>query len=388
MFNDKRRRRGVSRFVGIDMLGDGMTVLHPDDPAYLPARPAPKHSWVMFENRLSDGTPRTHSAESTSLGLPRDSAGWIGDPRFDSMSVPRRLLRGYEERRDDSPLGHVFTTANAMHDWIDALVVIGRPETTVMTRALIDALVEPHRNEMSRARRGSKPRIYFIEPSPDDESAASLQNHLAQTCGHAMGRAAMLEIIEPDQTSLERGVADHWRQFIDRQPGRGDMPNDVTLDLRIETDNGSTHPLGVATLLPCAMVAIDCVKLIDGAMRISDGLIVGNPPSDLLVGLLEIPVRHYRSALHCLKPLGRILSMDPSTTPNIDVTCRRIRTDRVYDALPGTRERSVTNDPPGASGASHAAAVRLPHIDSFTLGQWIGAEHIARLIATADSPTT
>lgn len=93
-------------------------------------------------------------------------------------SLPFELLLAYQQHRGASELGHVFRIANGLHDHIDALVVVGTETDCLPAKMLAEAGCDPYHNELSRAARGSKPRLYFVTESIDNDSLQSLLGRL------------------------------------------------------------------------------------------------------------------------------------------------------------------------------------------------------------------
>ena len=77
------------------------------------------------------------------------------------FELPEKILQEYKEGRDASELGRILQTAQSLQEQTDRVVVLGIGGSYMGARALMDALCEPYFNELSRAERGSKPRVYF-----------------------------------------------------------------------------------------------------------------------------------------------------------------------------------------------------------------------------------
>lgn len=77
------------------------------------------------------------------------------------IDMPNRLLAEYRADRDASELGRILKTAERLRESVDRVVVLGIGGSYMGARALMDACCEPYFNELSRADRGSRPRMYF-----------------------------------------------------------------------------------------------------------------------------------------------------------------------------------------------------------------------------------
>lgn len=95
------------------------------------------------------------------------------------FALPEQQLLAYERHRENAELGLVFRIANGLHDLIDAVVVVGAEDAMCGARALSDACCDPFHNELSRAMRGSKPRIYYASSNLDNDHLQSLIGRLA-----------------------------------------------------------------------------------------------------------------------------------------------------------------------------------------------------------------
>ena len=212
------------------------------------------------------------------------------------LSFPKQLHQQYESERELSDLGRVFQIANGMHDEIDAVVVIGANRFTLGAKSLMQACCDPYHNELTRAARGSKPRMYFAGGDLDNDATSTLLNRIS--CGGygetvAESRWGLVIVsdcqTQPDKDALK--VADLFtRQFqdatdkklnrldqhvvlISRNPAElqevmvrtttahiFQVPNDMHFGFEM------LSPVG---LLPAALLGLDCMKLLGGAHEMS-----------------------------------------------------------------------------------------------------------------------
>ncbi|MEM9646304.1 MAG: hypothetical protein AAF989_15035 [Planctomycetota bacterium] len=132
------------------------------------------------------------------------------------LRLPEETLRDYEERREASPLGRVFAVANGLHDFVDAVLMTGTEGELLPARALIRACCDPHHNELNRATRGSKPRMYFADDRSDTDSIQSLLQCLSdkrREDSDAIGRWVVVAV-QPERNDVPSVVADRAAELL------------------------------------------------------------------------------------------------------------------------------------------------------------------------------
>lgn len=216
------------------------------------------------------------------------------DARF--FWLPEETLAAYEADRLGSELGRIFKVANGLHDHIDAAAVLGIGGSYMGARAMMEACCDPYHNELTRAGRGSKPRIYFEGNNVDNDASASLLSRLKQG-GYgdtpAEKRFAVC-VISKSGGTMETAVA--FRQFLsalesslgkDKAEWLGRLVIPVTgesgklhdLATEIGCDEIFSVPDGVGGrfsvlssvgLMPAALMGLDCIKLLQGAVAMNE----------------------------------------------------------------------------------------------------------------------
>ena len=88
--------------------------------------------------------------------------------------MPARLLAEYRQSRDSSELGQILSTAARIRENCDRVVVLGIGGSYMGARALMDTCCHPYHNELSRAQRGGRPRIYFEGNNVDNDASSGL----------------------------------------------------------------------------------------------------------------------------------------------------------------------------------------------------------------------
>jgi glucose-6-phosphate isomerase len=216
------------------------------------------------------------------------------DARF--VWLPEEQLNAYERDRERSELGRIFAVANGMHDEIDAVLVLGIGGSSMGARALMDACCDPYHNELSRAARGSKPRMYFEGDNLDNDASGALLHRLAAG-GYGEGRAERrfaLAVISKGGGTLETAVA--FRQFLSALEcslgadageqlrrlvipvtGCSGMLRDLARQIGCheifsvpEVVGGRFSVLSPVGLLPAAFLGLDCIQLLEGAVAMTE----------------------------------------------------------------------------------------------------------------------
>ncbi|MFG0262589.1 MAG: hypothetical protein ACF788_09390, partial [Novipirellula sp. JB048] len=215
------------------------------------------------------------------------------------VRLPAQQLEAYVAVREASEVGRVFKIANTIHDKIDAVVVLAADAHAAGPVALMDACCDPYHNELTRAGRGSKPRMYFAGNHLDNDSIATLLHRLRRG-GYgetAPERRWALVVIDPCGQTREASVI--LPHFIDalqaslatgaQPPGEsiGDYLLPITVrsgplrDFAVEAgcaeiydlreDIEESHSIFTAAgLLPAALLGLDCMKLLEGAVVMNE----------------------------------------------------------------------------------------------------------------------
>ncbi|MCO8125323.1 hypothetical protein NHH03_26530 [Stieleria sp. TO1_6] len=221
-------------------------------------------------------------------------------PALPFYALPEQQLLAYDRHREISELGHVFRIANGLHDFVDAVVVTGSGSAWRGAQALAQACCDPFHNELSRAARGSKPRIYFQSADFDNDRLQSLLARLAAG-GYSDSAAeslwALIAIDQPAPCDAQRWLIDHLMRPLTTasvtsktesgDPVRQQLATaiaypDSPLVQRFEqlgfnpplripmTTPGAYSLLTPAGLLPAAFLGFDCIQLLVGAAAMNE----------------------------------------------------------------------------------------------------------------------
>jgi len=245
--------------------------------------------WPRIERLRAELVALGSPLEDASICLPTDHRSFF--------RLPEQQLGDYVRIREASTLGKIFQVANGLHDQIDAIVVLGDIDLRSGAQALMQAGCDPYHNELTRAARGSKPRVYF-EPNPyDNDGLVALLDRLRRPHWEtwAERRWAVVSLRDGstatrDDVALKHLVGELTRTLdgevdrTDRQEIRSRLlipvgPHDPTsaiksMDPATEFEispglAGSWSVLSPAGLLPAAMLGLDCMKLLAGALAIN-----------------------------------------------------------------------------------------------------------------------
>lgn len=254
----------------------------------------------ISHDSFADLRPQLESARLETLtdiellrsGKPVPAAKQPLDAAF--IDLPERLLAEYEKQRDASELGRILQTAQRLQETVDRVVVLGIGGSFMGARALFEACCEPYFNELSRADRGSRPRIYFAGNNVDNDASRGLLRLFGDgrpaTCIDDRWAAV---VISKSGGTLETAAA--CRQFLaalhkscgDSGAVLSDLVVPVTgtggrlfdlaealgcRDVHHVPDGvgGRFSVLSAVGLIPAAILGLDVVKLLQGAAAMNE----------------------------------------------------------------------------------------------------------------------
>lgn len=210
------------------------------------------------------------------------------------LGLPERLLREYEQSRDASELGKILATAKRLQDTVDRVVVLGIGGSYMGAKALMDACCHPYHNELTRAQRGRRPRVYFDGNNLDNDATQAVLDMLPRSGGSKdpEQRWALI-VISKSGGTLETAAA--FRIYLDalRQSEGGDPKSISELVVPVTGSSGKLHDLATALdcgisfpvpegvggrfsilsavgLLPAAILGLDIIQLLKGAVAMND----------------------------------------------------------------------------------------------------------------------
>ncbi len=230
------------------------------------------------------------------------------------VSWPDRLLDAYANDRRGSELGRLFRRATHMHSVVDRVVVVAVDGTLSGARSILESCCQPFWNELSRADRGSKPRIVFEDSSLDNDALQGLLHLLdahrnrPPTC--ELDRWALVVIgsnEEPLHTSISlQRVLDAFDQSTIANDqhrtqllvpvvrkgvllpsrmltyGQAGHLSDETFEVPSELSGGFSL-FTAAGLVPAALVGVNVIELLQGAAAMTKHFAETAAPSNVIL---------------------------------------------------------------------------------------------------------
>lgn len=226
------------------------------------------------------------------------------------VEMPRRLLEAYRANRTASELGQILATATRLRESVDRVVVLGIGGSYMGARALFDTCCHPYHNELSRADRGGRPRIYFEGNNVDNDATSGLLDLLQSESDPSRpeGCWAVIVISKSGKT-LETAAA--LRLFV---RALGETAGEEAIGERVVPITGSSgrlHDLSRALgcrdcfrvpdqvggrfsilspvgLLPAAVMGIDVVRLLEGAVAMNEHFQQADPGANIVLDYVNV----------------------------------------------------------------------------------------------------
>ncbi len=243
------------------------------------------------------------------------------------IDLPDRLLADHRANPAVSELSRISRAAEELRSIVDKVVVIGIGGSHMGTRSLFEGRCHPYHNELSRAERNNRPRMYFAGYNVDNDTAQGLLDILGrgEPFPRLEDRWGIIAVSKSGGT-LEPVIA--FRQFYNvlRQASKGtDLERKLALlvtgpesDLHkfgereldtdiffIPNDVGGRYSIFTACgLLPAAVLGLDIVKLLEGASAMTSRFQTDTAGSN--------PVLDFTGVCHLMEKRGatiRVLSL-------------------------------------------------------------------------------
>lgn len=192
--------------------------------------------------------------------------------------------------QDEAAIDAIQACADEIAASSDLHVVLGIGGSYLGAKALISALCHPYHNELPRARRKNRPRVYFDGNNLDSDSLTALIDLLPQERPASLDETWTLNVISKSGGTLETAVAFRiMRQLAEKQYGE-----DAAKRIIATTDasKGQLHDLAVAQgyrrfvvpddvggrysvltpvgLLPAAVAGVDIREVLRGAREMAE----------------------------------------------------------------------------------------------------------------------
>ncbi len=215
-------------------------------------------------------------------------------------ALPATMLSQYAAGRSASPLGQMLVVTKQLMSEVDQIVVLGDRRALAGPKALMAACCQPYYNQLSRAARGSRPRVHFLGDRLDNDAVQGVMHllgaHRQRAARGVAERWALVvvgqQMVTPAHTrllpalleSLAVNAADD-SQTLQRDV-RAERTIWVTGDdsplLQTARQIGSTHVISVPAqiglgytglsmigLVPAALLGINVMQLLEGAQAVS-----------------------------------------------------------------------------------------------------------------------
>ncbi len=203
--------------------------------------------------------------------------------------LPERLLAEYRELGSASEVGRIQATADRLAEAVDRVVVLGIGGSYMGARALMEACCHPFHNELPRDLRGNRPRISFEGNNVDNDAMQGLLDLL----GRDKERWAIV-VISKSGGTLETASA--FRILLRQlQEASHDASQVADLIVPVTGRTGKLFDLATALgcpeiypvpdgvggrfsilsavgLLPAALLGLDLVPLLEGAVAMNEHL--------------------------------------------------------------------------------------------------------------------
>jgi glucose-6-phosphate isomerase len=206
------------------------------------------------------------------------------------IDLPQRMLDGQRRKGEASELGRVLALAARLREEVDRVIVLGSGGSVLGARALFEALLPAHHNELPPQARIGKPRIYFDAEGFDADARQDLLDMLENTCidpelreerwgvivigrDNDLETAAALRVFRAEATRFYGNNSPRLKQVIipvtgpkghARELFRADGYADDEI-LTVPENIGRLSVFSAAGLLPAAVMGLDVRALLLGA---------------------------------------------------------------------------------------------------------------------------
>jgi len=374
--------------------------------------------------RPSPGNTPYRNSVAENLRKIFQSSGDSNSLRFDSR--PATLLKEYSEQREDSIAGHLFRTANRIQSMVDSVVVLSIGKAGFGAQAIVQACCQPYWNYLSRADRGSKPRMFFLDTHTDNDTVQGLLHllgtHRPSTSNRDLDSWTLVVLATEDSTSesschtnawqLEALLSANEKQTGNREIARNERviavaPPNGSIARRLGIDGNydsfsafpepaATQCFGPLGLLPATLLGINIMELLAGAAWMSRNFHQDSLQENLVLRFLEWLSRHttpseQRDRFHLYNPglerwkrwyldLGSgapsLVSSSLSEQGDIHVVVERSRFDPISlgsadDAQSRLRASIDDRIRVDREQGRSVAEVRIGELDELHTGQWM-----------------
>ncbi|MBU6176125.1 MAG: hypothetical protein KGQ60_20145, partial [Planctomycetes bacterium] len=231
--------------------------------------------------------------------------------QLDSFAItqPQSLLSAYSIDRQKSELARVFALANYWHSRVDRVVVLADEPVVTAIQSVLGVCCQPYWNEFSRAERGSKPRLYLDGYHHDNDCTQGLL-HLLSTprdrqAIDEIDRWALIDVSTSESSTVHGLLVDRFLAELRDHLGSSQIPDPFFCQLhegKASKPLGENHfvlpaclrncllPFTPAVLLPAALLGINVMELLFGAMTLSNHFLSTGPEENLVLQWVAINI--------------------------------------------------------------------------------------------------
>ncbi len=221
------------------------------------------------------------------------------------IEMPERILDAYRTDRASSELGRILETAARLREQSDRVIVLGIGGSYMGARALMESCCAPYHNELSRAERGGRPRMYFEGNNVDNDWTQGLL-HLLSTesdqpwsivviskSGGTLETAATFRHFLGELNSVvgEQKLADLVVPVTGESGKLAELADAIGCRDRFVVPDGVGGRFSIFSpvgLLPAAILGIDVVKLLENAAAMNDHFRTAAPGENVVLDYVAI----------------------------------------------------------------------------------------------------
>lgn len=292
---------------------------------------------------------------------------------------PADLLADYGTNRTASELFAVLARARRIRESVDRLVFVAAGPPHHAMRILFDTCCHPFHNHLDRGERGGRPRLFFAGNDFDGDAIAGLLDVVtgprAAFRDDLLDRIGIVAIDDGERDGTVRAAVDLLRPAVDRSSV---LPEERFAELPAP----GISPFTAATLLTAAIVGIDVVRLLEGAVAINDRFAEAPPPTNPIAFCLWPAPAARGVRLQCgeSRRLAAVsswleaLRAGPSESEaTVAVSIGEPRRDPLLDhhGVPWAARAALGRD---------VAAIRMPRLDEHAMGQLLQMLAIATVV--------
>jgi len=210
------------------------------------------------------------------------------------FDLPQRLLDEYAADAPGSQLGRMLETAGMLRNELDRMVSLGIGGSYMGARALFEALCPPYHNELPRAERNNVPRFYFDGNNVDNDVLQALLSLLKAHCrnpddvadrwgilvisksGGTLETAAAFRLFRAALEEFYGADSEAARRYVVPITGREGLLRELSNAKQYEAVfpvpegvGGRFSVLSPVGLLPAAVMGLDIVRLLEGAVSMN-----------------------------------------------------------------------------------------------------------------------